>query len=273
MDLKYDIFISFKHTDEHGSITKDTEIAENIYHFLTERGCKVFYSPIELEFIGKAQYSRVIDDALKASRFMVVVGCRPEHFDSGWVSYEWGSFLNAVRSGVKPHSEVFILYEDMSPADLPWALAQQQAFNNAHDNALETLYNFIHNALKGIVQDEEGRAIAPPREPRPTPPTARPKKSGRKAVIAAILVITAAAAIAAFFVFPDPVNFGEFVETAVVIAPEPAPAPAPDAIPAPAQARPSLEMLTAERTFDPGAAGGRPLRVSLIGTLQRYAGG
>ena len=45
----FDIFISYKETDENGNRTKDSIAAQNLYEKLTELGYKVFFSRITLE--------------------------------------------------------------------------------------------------------------------------------------------------------------------------------------------------------------------------------
>ncbi|MCL2827869.1 MAG: toll/interleukin-1 receptor domain-containing protein [Oscillospiraceae bacterium] len=154
---KYDVFISFKHSDAENNKTKDSAIAENLYHFLREHGVRVFFSPFELEFLGQSQYSKVIDEALDASRFLVVIGCSRENLDSQWVRYEWDSFLNDIRSSAKADAEVFVIYADMAVSDLPRALRQRQAFPADENDSFERLYNFLKNAgLQSMPQTTEG---------------------------------------------------------------------------------------------------------------------
>ena len=145
--MEHDVFISFKNSDESGRKTIDSEIAKKLYDFLTKKGLRVFFSDVELEFIGKAQYSRVIDEALDASRFLIAVGSSYKNLDSEWVYYEWNSFLNDIRSGRKPNAEVFVLFSGMKVTELPRALRQQQAFNADEKDSYERLYGFIKNAL------------------------------------------------------------------------------------------------------------------------------
>ena len=146
MERKYDVFISFKNSDSKGNKTKDSIIAEKLYGYLTEKGLSVFFSNVELEFIGKAQYTRVIDDALESSQFLIAVGCSHENLNSQWVRYEWESFINDVRSGIKTNAEVFVVYQDMTINQLPRALRQNQAFNAGEATSYEKLCNFIINS-------------------------------------------------------------------------------------------------------------------------------
>ena len=145
--MVYDVFISFKNSDENGCQTIDSEIAKKLYDFLTKKGLRVFFSNIELEFTGKAQYSRVINEALDSSRFLIAVGSSHKNLNSEWVYYEWDSFLNDIRSGIKPNAEVFVLFSCMKVSELPRALRQQQAFNADEKDSYEKLYRFIKNAL------------------------------------------------------------------------------------------------------------------------------
>ena len=159
---EYDVFISFKHSDANNNKTKDSIIAERLYGFLKDKGLRVFFSPSELEFLGQSQYSKVIDDALDSSNFLIAVGCSRENLDSRWVYYEWDSFLNDIRSGTKPNAEVFVIYADMSVSDLPRALRQRQAFEADESDSFERLYNFIKNAFssgKRLNIDEYTEAI------------------------------------------------------------------------------------------------------------------
>ncbi|MCL2386715.1 MAG: toll/interleukin-1 receptor domain-containing protein [Defluviitaleaceae bacterium] len=142
---EYDIFISFKNSDSDGNQTLDSKIAEKCYNYLSAKGLNVFFSNIELEAIGTADYTKAIDDALDSSQFLIAVGCSRDNLDSRWVRYEWNGFLNDIRSNVKSNAQVFVLYQGMSVNELPRALRQQQAFDASDDSAYDTLYKFILN--------------------------------------------------------------------------------------------------------------------------------
>jgi hypothetical protein len=145
---KYDVFISFKNTDSNGNKTKDSIIAKKLYHYLTGKGLKVFLSELELEFLGKARYSKVIDDALDSSKFLIAVGCSKNNLESEWVRHEWEGFLSEIRSNIKPDGEVFVFYQDMKINDLPRSLREQQAFNAIDNLSYEKLFNFINNNMR-----------------------------------------------------------------------------------------------------------------------------
>ena len=146
-NYQYDVFISFKNSDKDGNSTEDSVIATKIYEYLKGKGLRVFLSVRELEFLGKSQYTDVIDNALETSRFLIAVGCSRENLDSEWVRYEWSSFLNDIRSGFMQNKEVYVLYRGMKIADLPRSLRQQQAFNADEEDACERVCNFIQSAM------------------------------------------------------------------------------------------------------------------------------
>ena len=154
--MAYDVFISFKNSDENGRATKDSAIAQRLYDYLSGKGLRVFFSNVELEFLGKAQYTEVIDDALDSSRFLIAVGCSRDNLSSQWVRYEWSGFLNDIRSNIKPNAEVFVLYAGMTIGELPRALRQQQAFDAGDADAMEKLYSFIKNAMR---ENDDGHAM------------------------------------------------------------------------------------------------------------------
>ncbi|MDR1704822.1 MAG: TIR domain-containing protein [Clostridiales bacterium] len=208
--MAYDVFISFKNSGDNGKPTKESITAKRLYDYLSGRGLRVFYSNVELEFTGKAQYAKVIDEALDSSRFLIAVGSSHDHLNSQWVRYEWESFLNDIRSGVKPDAEVFVVCDGVRINDLPRALRQQQAFDASESGSFERLYNFIKNA--GIAEDgaminaagsASGNGERPgPIKITPKPSSARgakPRGSALlKTVIATVLILAAAAAVYLF---------------------------------------------------------------------------
>ena len=156
----YDVFISFKNSDKDGNSTKESVLAAQLYEYLINKGLRVFFSTQELEFLGKSQYTEVIDKALETSHFLIAIGCSRENFESEWVRYEWSSFLNDIRSGFKSNAEAYVLYQEMKIADLPRALRQQQSFNVDDGNAFEKINNFIQNAMsRGNLKNSQNAAI------------------------------------------------------------------------------------------------------------------
>jgi hypothetical protein len=88
-----------------------------------------------------------INQALEQTRVLVVLATSPEDLRSGWVEYEWRSFLNEVLSGRKPEGQIFTLLSGVRVAELPYALRSRQmvplSLLSPHD-ALECLRRFIN---------------------------------------------------------------------------------------------------------------------------------
>lgn len=116
---RIDVFISHK--------SQDYPLAKAVYDELTKAGCKVFLSEVSLPAASNTDYISAIDDALEKSKGMVVIADSIETFDSGWVHYEWSSFLNEKRSGRKSGNLITMVRKEEDIARLPYALRQYEA--------------------------------------------------------------------------------------------------------------------------------------------------
>jgi uncharacterized membrane protein YeaQ/YmgE (transglycosylase-associated protein family) len=144
--MSNDVFISCKNRDKRGVKTRDAEIADEVYDFLTGKGLSVFLSTPTLEQLGASDYTREIDSALESATVLLAIGTSADHLDSKWVRYEWDSFANDIRSGIKPNGKIFTYIERMPITALPRGLRQTQTFEHSR-SSLERLYNFIYKAL------------------------------------------------------------------------------------------------------------------------------
>jgi tetratricopeptide (TPR) repeat protein len=70
----YDVFICYKETADGGSRTKDSMMAQDIYHHLTDGGYRVFFARITLEGMLGKDYESHIFGALQSAKVMLVVG-------------------------------------------------------------------------------------------------------------------------------------------------------------------------------------------------------
>lgn len=143
--MKFEVFISFKHTDEFGAITQDSVIAKELYTQLTRMGYSVFFSECSLEQIGSSQYKQDIDAALDVAKIMIVVLTKPEYATAQWVQYEWNSFYSDYLSGVRPDVHLFTLTLGVSTTQLPRTLRNVQNFDYAEGTA--KLHNYITSIL------------------------------------------------------------------------------------------------------------------------------
>ena len=123
----FDVFICYKETDAQGKRTPDSVLANELYHQLTREGFKVFFSRITLEDKLGQQYEPYIFAALNSAKVMVVLGTRPEYFNSAWVKNEWSRYLTLIRSGA--NKTLVPAYKDMDPYDLPEEFSHLQALD------------------------------------------------------------------------------------------------------------------------------------------------
>lgn len=141
----YDIFLCYKESDENGSRTRDSLLAQEIYYQLTEQGRRVFYSRITLEDVPGTQYEPYIFAALNSAKVMIVVGTKPEHLNSPWVKNEWSRFLTLMK---KDSSRLLLpCYRDMDPYDLPEQLGVLQSYDMSRIGFLPDLTRGISKVL------------------------------------------------------------------------------------------------------------------------------
>jgi len=135
---EFDVFISFREVD--------LPVAQSLAGDLRQRGLNVFMSSETLKWLGAADYYRAINEALEQSAVLVVVGSRPERFNSGWVRYEWQSFFAEVHSGRKDYGRVFTFTGGVGVDELPFALRQVQLIPydpTSPESSFDTVASFI----------------------------------------------------------------------------------------------------------------------------------
>lgn len=121
----FDVFICYKETDEQGKRTRDSVIAQDLYHELQKEGFKVFFARITLENVLGTAYEPYIFAALNSSKVMVVVGSKKEYFNAIWVKNEWSRYLGLIKGGAK---KILIpAYRDIDAYDLPDDFSHLQA--------------------------------------------------------------------------------------------------------------------------------------------------
>ncbi len=121
----YDIFICYKETDDFGKRTQDSVIAQDMYNELSKVGYKVFFSRVSLEDKLGSAYEPYIFAALNSAKVMIVVGTKPEYFNSVWVKNEWSRYLGLISVGEK--KTLIPAYNGLDPYDLPEEFSHLQA--------------------------------------------------------------------------------------------------------------------------------------------------
>lgn len=149
--MGYEVFISYKCSDDHGYKTPDYAMAQELYTALTNIGYTTFFSSDTLEQIGSSRYKADIDAALDTARVMIVVLSNPEYASSHWVQYEWDSFYNDYLSGVREEANLFTLTANLSIHDLPRTLRNVQNFD--YSEGVSHICEFVKHALPKPTED------------------------------------------------------------------------------------------------------------------------
>ena len=128
----FDVFICYKETDESGARTKDSVIANEIYHELTNSGLKVFFAAITLENKLGREYEPYIFAALTSAKVMLVLGTKQEYFNAVWVKNEWSRYLHLMRTDRQAKRTLIPCFRDMDAYDLPDEFSHLQALDMAN---------------------------------------------------------------------------------------------------------------------------------------------
>ena len=141
----YDVFISYKETDENGDRTLDSVIAQDIYKELTGEGYRVFFSRISLEDKLGTEYEPYIFAALNSAKVMLVVGTDYENFDSVWVKNEWSRFLKLIAAGQK--KTLIPVFKNMDAYDMPKEFAKLAAQDMGKVGAMQDLVRGVEKIV------------------------------------------------------------------------------------------------------------------------------
>lgn len=145
----FDIFISFKNTDDEGRLTEDSKIAELLYKEFCARKVSVFYSNITLLKLGESVYKRSIDKALDTAKILILIGTDLDYIESRWIKYEWESFHTDILNGLKKDGEIITYTRNINAHSLPRALRSYQNCSISDMN-INTFCTFAENVLKKL---------------------------------------------------------------------------------------------------------------------------
>lgn len=154
----FDIFISYKETDQNGSRTKDSVAAQKIYEQLVSAGYKVFFSRITLEDKVGVEYEPYIFAALHSSKVMLTISSSRENIESVWVKNEWSRFL-AFRQSDSTKT-ILPLFFDMSAKELPEEFALITPYDMSEEGFEEELLRGIKKLIPlPIMRAEKKRRV------------------------------------------------------------------------------------------------------------------
>ena len=142
----FDVFISYKDSDNNGQRTIDSVLAVDLYEKLTQEGFKVFCSRITLEDKIGQKYEPYIFAALSSAPVMIALGTRPEYFNAVWVRNEWSRYLNMIHSGAK--KTLIPAFRDMSPYELPEEFSHLQAQDMSKIGFMQDLIRGVRKLIR-----------------------------------------------------------------------------------------------------------------------------
>ena len=141
----YDIFICYKETDETGSRTLDSVLAQDIYDTLTDKGYRTFFARITLEDKLGMEYEPYIFAALNSAKIMLVVGTDYEYYNAVWVKNEWSRYLKLMAKDKDKH--LIPCYKGIDAYDMPKEFARLQAQDLGKVGAMQDLLRGIEKIL------------------------------------------------------------------------------------------------------------------------------
>lgn len=151
----YDIFICYKKTElDSESLTRDNQIATELFYNLRDNGYKVFFAGVELERRAGEEYEPIIYNALTTAKAMIVVVAKKEHAEAVWVRNEWSRFVKF--SQFDKDKKMFVVTERVNPYDIPEELVRGcQTLDFASLSFIDSLHNGLSNvqfSLKGGIE-------------------------------------------------------------------------------------------------------------------------
>ena len=159
----YDIFICYKETDEGGSRTIDSVIAQDVYDALVSKGYRVFFARISLEDKLGKEYEPYIFSALHSSKVMLVFGTDYEYFNAVWVKNEWSRFLKLIETDKE--KALIPCYKDIDAYDMPKEFRKLQAQDMGKVGAIQDLLRgigkILSNKKQAVNKEAENTATTP----------------------------------------------------------------------------------------------------------------
>ena len=151
IDEYYDVFISFKDSDENGNDTKDKVIAHELYEYLTSKNLKVFFSSETFEKHGTDQWENELKKAMNASKVFISVGTKKSYMLSPYLLWE-RTFFSALRSSDDSRAMYNYIALPMTLDELPKDISSMSAFTS---KTQEKLYQYIFNHINSIENTEK----------------------------------------------------------------------------------------------------------------------
>ena len=136
-EAPYDVFICYKETDANGDRTLDSQLAQQIYMALTDRGYRVFFARVTLKGALGAAYEPIIFAALNSAKVMLAIGTSYEYFNAVWVKNEWSRYLKICAQSKDKH--LIPCFRDIDAYDMPKEFRPLQAVDLGQMGAIQDI--------------------------------------------------------------------------------------------------------------------------------------
>jgi hypothetical protein len=128
-DSQYEVFISCKITIPDSAIDEKTpeyEWGKQIYQRLSQRGLKVFFSPVSLPATNGA-YEPIIYSALQSARYLIILASEPEYLESTWIKNEWERYRTITKRSTNINRYIKLVIDRKVAKDVPAVLKQESS--------------------------------------------------------------------------------------------------------------------------------------------------
>ena len=148
----YDVFISYRNTDDNGHTTKDAAMAEALYFALREKGYNPFFSKYSISNDGRSDYVTLINEALESSKNFIAIGTSRKNLDSKWVKHETNTFI-ALMNGSEEETRTLLSYrsKDFPEEELPTSFKAYQSYTD--EEAVVRFIDVILNNASSFRKD------------------------------------------------------------------------------------------------------------------------
>ena len=140
-----EVFICYKETDESGRRTKDSFVAQEVYHFLENEKIKSFYGKESAEDYSGQDAQMIEKTALYNSKVVLLVASSTKQFLELWNK----------NSEMFDGKKVIPIYHSMDAKDIPQEMNSLQALNYERVGATKDLVSGVLRSLGRQKEDEK----------------------------------------------------------------------------------------------------------------------
>lgn len=140
-----DVFICYSEIDESGRRTKDSVIAQDIYHLLEQNKIRTFYKRVSLEDVSGSDAEDLEEIALNTTQIVLLIGTSNSIFHSLWEKY--GKSMETKK--------IIPVYHGMDAREIPNEISSVQALKYDQIGASTDLLSGVLHVLGRKNIDEQ----------------------------------------------------------------------------------------------------------------------